>query len=125
MSDHSETTPETELVELCKAGDEFEARMILGLLEDHAIHGATTGEFTAGFRAEAPGVVRVYVAKDDLPVAANLVAEASSKGEPEESTSSEEEADSDGRFKLFPQGVLIIIIEVAVLAIIAWQFLWD
>lgn len=73
MSERPELDAETELVELCKAGDEFEARMILGLLEDHGIAAATTGEFSAGFRAEAPGVVRVHVAKRDLEKALQLL----------------------------------------------------
>lgn len=76
MSEHPEPETKTELVELRKAGDEFEARMILGLLEDHGIQAATTGEFSAGFRAEAPGVVRVHVAKHDFETAQHVLAQA-------------------------------------------------
>lgn len=66
----------SEPVELCKSADEYEASMIVALLADHDIQATMTGEFSAGFRAEAPGVVRVHVAHADLPLAKQLLAEA-------------------------------------------------
>ena len=48
---------------------EMEASIIIAALEENAIRATMSGEYTAGFRAEAPGWVRILVAEDDLAAA--------------------------------------------------------
>lgn len=43
-----------------------EAAAIVLALRDHGIDAQTTGGFTAGFRAESPGLVHVIVKASDL-----------------------------------------------------------
>lgn len=45
---------------------EAQAQLIVAALEERGVESETTGGFTAGFRAEAPGVVRVLVRQADL-----------------------------------------------------------
>lgn len=40
--------------------------MVIAALQDDGLHATMTGQFTAGFRAEAPGWVRVLVAENNL-----------------------------------------------------------
>ena len=42
------------------------AALIAAALEDRGVEVTTTGELTSGFRAEAPGVVRILVRQADL-----------------------------------------------------------
>lgn len=44
---------------------ELEASFVVQKLEDHGVRAWTTGELTAGMRAEAPGWVRVLVRASD------------------------------------------------------------
>jgi hypothetical protein len=60
---------------LYRTPDELEAAMIAGVLADHGIAVTTSGGYTSGFRAEAPGHVRVLVAQDDLAEACELLAQ--------------------------------------------------
>lgn len=61
MSKHSE-----RLVLLESTPTEMEAGVIVAALEQGGIQATMTGTHTAGFRAEAPGWVKVLVAEDDL-----------------------------------------------------------
>ena len=61
MSKHSE-----RLVLLESMPTEMEAGVIVAALEQGGIQATMTGTYTAGFRAEAPGWVKVLVAEDDL-----------------------------------------------------------
>ena len=54
--------PET----LVSVPNEFEAAMIVSALAARDIDASTSGSFTAGFRAEAPGDVEVVVRQRDL-----------------------------------------------------------
>ena len=54
--------PET----LMRVGNEMEAAMIVSTLAAENIDATSTGDFTAGFRAEAPGDVSVLVRSSDL-----------------------------------------------------------
>lgn len=49
--------------------------MIVAALAEHEMLATMTGQFTAGFRAEAPGWVRILVAEQDLPRAQALLEE--------------------------------------------------
>lgn len=40
---------------------EIEAELVVNVLQSHDILATTTGSFTAGFKAEAPGEVSVFV----------------------------------------------------------------
>lgn len=55
-------TPET----LISVPNDLEAAMIVSNLAAHGVDATTFGEFTAGFRAEAPGEVKVLVRRSDL-----------------------------------------------------------
>ncbi len=50
---------------VASARSEFEAGAIVAALAAVGIEATLTGEFTAGFRAEAPGVVQVVVKQSD------------------------------------------------------------
>ncbi len=51
----------------------FEAAAMVGALASHGIEASTTGSFTAGFIAEAPGCVHVIVKYVDLDRARNAL----------------------------------------------------
>lgn len=61
MSDQGNTP-----VTLVSVPDELEAAMIVSALAAHGIDASTTGSFTAGFRAEAPGEVQILVRASEL-----------------------------------------------------------
>jgi Putative prokaryotic signal transducing protein len=52
---------------------EMEAGVIVAALEQGGIQATMTGTYTAGFRAEAPGWVKILVAEDDLPRARTMM----------------------------------------------------
>ncbi len=62
MHEH-ENTPET----LVSVPNDLEAAMIVSALAARDIDATTSGGYTAGFRAEAPGEVQVLVRHRDLP----------------------------------------------------------
>ena len=51
---------------LVSVSTEIEAASIVAALANFGIEAVTTGEFTAGFRAEAPGGVQVLVKQKDF-----------------------------------------------------------
>ncbi len=54
---------------------EFEAMLLVDALHDRGIPSEASGGLTAGFRAEAPGAVRVLVLEHDLTRAREAMAE--------------------------------------------------
>src|SRR5262245_35886631 len=60
---------------LTSAPNEMEAGIIVGALEAEGIKAAMSGVYTAGFRAEAPGWVRILVAGHDLARAQAILAD--------------------------------------------------
>ena len=54
---------------------EVEASIIIAALEEEGIRATMTGQYTAGFRAEAPGWVQILVADGDLPRANDVLAQ--------------------------------------------------
>ena len=54
--------------------DELAAAALVAELEAHGIEASTTGGFTAGFRAEAPGEVHVIVRHMDMKKAQQILA---------------------------------------------------
>ena len=60
---------------VAEAANEVEASMIVALLENAGIESRADGDFTAGFRAEAPGSVQIVVRADDELSARSILAE--------------------------------------------------
>lgn len=54
---------------------DIEAATLVASLEAHGIQASTTGGYTAGFRAEAPGNVNVIVRHKDLDRAKQVLAD--------------------------------------------------
>ena len=69
MSDSHKTV---KLTETLTAGD---AILICDALAQHGVRAVYNGDMVAGFRAEAPGMVRVLVRADELDLAKRLLAE--------------------------------------------------
>ena len=63
--------PET----LLSVPNDLEAAMIVSALAAHQVDATTSGEFTSGFRAEAPGEVKVLVRRCDLERARRVLRE--------------------------------------------------
>ena len=59
---HDPNSPEV----LISVETEMEAAMIVTFLAEQGLEASTTGDHTAGFRAEAPGLVNVIVRYSDL-----------------------------------------------------------
>ncbi len=60
---------------LTRYSSEIEAAAILAALSESGIEGTTTGSFTTGFQAEAPGDITVVVRQSDLSRAQEVLAE--------------------------------------------------
>jgi type III secretory pathway lipoprotein EscJ len=54
---------------------EAEAALLMAALRDRGIEARATGQLTSGFRAEAPGGVRILVRQSDLDRAAEVLRE--------------------------------------------------
>jgi len=65
--------PPEHLSKLTTVPTDMEASVIVAALNRAGIDATTTGGYTAGFKAEAPGVVAVMVAEPDLPMAQNTL----------------------------------------------------
>ncbi len=63
------------VVRLTSTPTEREAAVIIATLEEVGIQSTMAGQFTAGFRAEAPGWVQVLVAEENLTRAQEVLAE--------------------------------------------------
>ncbi len=69
------TADPMRLETLAWLGNELEAALIVNALEEQGIRATAVGGYTSGFRAEAPGGVRVVVAQGDLSRAREVLAE--------------------------------------------------
>lgn len=58
--------PNDKLATLIDVNDEVTGALIVAELELAKVKATLTGVFTAGFRAEAPGTVKVVVSEKDL-----------------------------------------------------------
>jgi len=70
------TADPMRLETLAWLANEFEAALIVNALEEQGIRATAVGGYTSGFRAEAPGGVRVVVTRGDLERAREVLAEA-------------------------------------------------
>lgn len=66
--------PTDHIAELVSLPTEAQAMIVVGALDNEGIKSTAVGGYTAGFKAEAPGWVKVMVAEEDLPVAQNTLA---------------------------------------------------
>ena len=55
-----------DVVVLTSAANEFEATAIVSRLDAEGIKATTAGELTSGFRAGAPGFVKILVQRSDF-----------------------------------------------------------
>ena len=62
-----------EPVVLCAVANDLEAGSIMTALEAVGIRANATGGYTAGFRAEAPGEIEIWVIQKDLEQAKRLL----------------------------------------------------
>lgn len=62
-------------LEVASLADHFEATALIGHLEKHGIRAHVSGAFIAGFLVEAPGDVKVVVARRDFEQANQLISE--------------------------------------------------
>lgn len=62
-------------VKLTETPTEADAIMICDALAEHGVRAVYNGDMVAGFRAEAPGMVRVLVRADELDLAKRLLVE--------------------------------------------------
>ena len=60
---------------LIRVANEMEAMIIIGHLEEHGIRAEAAGVYTAQFRAEAPGDVKVLVRAEDFQRAREILSE--------------------------------------------------
>jgi hypothetical protein len=73
-NDQNETNDQNRPVVLCEFENEFQATALLAELQASGIEASTTGGFTAGFRAESPGLVQVVVRQVDAELAKEVFA---------------------------------------------------
>ena len=78
---------DARLVTVAERPTEVAASILIAALQDAGIRAIATGGFTAGFRAEAPGSVRVQTFESDADRAREIIAEL--KAEPPENWENE------------------------------------
>lgn len=69
MTQSTPHEPHENLVVICSARHEAEAAVIVNALANAGVTSKTHGEFTAGFRAEAPGEVKILIHPSDVGAA--------------------------------------------------------
>ncbi len=60
---------------LASFANEFKAEIVANALRERGIEVTTSGDFVSGFKAEAPGDVRVLVKEEELERARSLLVE--------------------------------------------------
>lgn len=65
-----------EPIEVARFAHEAAAAALVAALTEQGVQAMTVGDFTAGFRAECPGEVGVYVRRADLSAAQSALASA-------------------------------------------------
>ncbi|MCG8451086.1 MAG: DUF2007 domain-containing protein [Pirellulales bacterium] len=107
-----------QIATLLRVPTDMEAAMIVSNLAAEDIDATTTGDFTAGFRAEAPGQVSILVRKGDLERARKILEEL--KVDPQEASHPSPESTSKSL-------LLIAIVALAAGAwiVLSWLGNWD
>ncbi len=75
MKNESHEMDDAKLVTVAERDLESAALILVSILEDAGIRAIATGGFTAGFRAEAPGVVKVQTFEVDAERARQVISE--------------------------------------------------
>lgn len=75
MSDSLNQLDDAKLVTVAERPDEMSASILVTVLKDAGIRAVATGGFTSGFRAEAPGMVKVQTFEIDAERAKEIIAE--------------------------------------------------
>ena len=75
MTNESHDMDNAKLVTVAERAMESSALILVAVLKDAGIRAIATGGFTAGFRAEAPGVVKVQTFEADAERARQVIAE--------------------------------------------------
>ena len=75
MTDKQQELNDAKLVTVAERSTEVAASVLVSVLQDEGIKAVAIGGFTAGFRAEAPGVVRVQTLEPDAERARQIIAE--------------------------------------------------
>ncbi len=96
--------PET----LVSVPNDLEAAMIVSALAAHGVDASTAGDFTSGFRAEAPGMVKVIVRCADLTRAREALDVLKSESQ-HESANHASTASSVGVSKWLSLAILILL----------------
>jgi len=117
MAAMSETT-NTPAV-LIAVPTDLEAAMIVSALAAHEVDATTAGEYTSGFRAEAPGMVNVLVRGSDVTRAQRVLDELATQRPPESRHPSLAEASSAS----FPVGWLTVFAIMTLLVYCVFRML--
>ena len=75
MKTESHEMDDAKLVTVAERDLESTALILVSVLKDAGIRAIATGGFTAGFRAEAPGVVKVQTFEVDAERARQVISE--------------------------------------------------
>ena len=75
MKTESHEMDDAKLVTVAERDLESAALILVSVLKDAGIRAIATGGFTAGFRAEAPGVVKVQTFEVDAERARQVISE--------------------------------------------------
>lgn len=76
MTRHDNTASDSdEPIVLARVPHDTAAAIIVNALKRRGLFATTTGEYTAGFRAEAPGDVKILVRKNELAAAREVLAD--------------------------------------------------
>jgi hypothetical protein len=75
MDDNERDLDTSRLVTVAERPDEMSASILVSVLQDAGIRAVATGSFTAGFRAEAPGMVKVQTFEQDAERARQVLSE--------------------------------------------------
>ena len=82
MTHHDNPTADSEEpIVLARVLHDTEAAIIVNALRRRGLFAKSTGEYTAGFRAEAPGDVKVLVRRSELAAAREILADVRSDEE--------------------------------------------
>lgn len=80
VTDKPQNLNEAKLVTVAERSSEIAASILVSVLQDEGIKAVAIGGFTAGFRAEAPGIVRVQTLETDAERAKQIIAELKPSG---------------------------------------------
>ncbi len=89
MPDDAGNLDNAKLVTVAQRPSEVAASILVAALQDVGIRAIATGGFTAGFRAEAPGMVKVQTFEQDAERARQIIDELKMEGSKAEDDESE------------------------------------